>query len=448
MTPTRDRYDAIVIGAGPAGAVAARELARRGQSVLMVDKATFPRRKVCGCCLNGNALAALAAVGLGELPHALGAVPLHSLKLAAGGRMATVPLAGVALSREAFDVALIGEAVKAGVEFRPGCRATMGAVAGDGRTVGVEFLAGGGRKPLVELEETGGLRPPLAKTLRAGVVLVADGLNGRTAASADGFDVPAKSSSRIGAGTVVTVEGAPPPGDTCGVADLPHEGGGVERGVQSPMGNSLLNTSPLVGEVERRSRSGGGPFEFYRPGFIFMATGGGGYVGLVVLEDGRLDIAAAFDPPFVRAAGGLGEAATLILADAGFPAIPTLRTADWKGTPALTRTPDRIAGERWFAVGDASGYVEPFTGEGMAWAVGGAAAAARLVADGWNSTLPEKWRQVHNRLVGRRQRFCRLLAPALRSRAIRSMMVSALRVLPVLASPFVRGLNRPPRLAC
>ena len=222
------------------------------------------------------------------------------------------------------------------------------------------------------------------------MVLVADGLNGRTAASADGFDVPAKSSSRIGAGVVVS---APP---------------------------------------------------FFTPGSIFMATGGGGYVGLVVLEDGRLDIAAAFDPAFVRTAGGLGEAATLTLADAGFPAIPALNTADWKGTPALTRTPDRIAGERWFAVGDASGYVEPFTGEGMAWAVGGAAAVARLVADGWNPTLPAKWKQVHHRLVGRRQRFCRLLAPALRSRAIRSMMVAALRVLPVLASPFVRGLNRPP----
>ncbi len=394
MTPTRDRYDAIMIGAGPAGAVAARELARRGQSVLMIDKAAFPRRKVCGCCLNGNALAALAAVGLGELPRALGAVPLHSLKLAAGGRMATVPLVGMSLSREAFDVALIGEAVKAGVEFVSGCKATMGGVDGDARTAGVEFLASGGRKPPVDLEETGGLRPPLAKTLRAGVVLVADGLNGRTAATADGFDVPAKASSRIGAGVVVD---APP---------------------------------------------------FFTPGSIFMATGGGGYVGLVVLEDGRLDIAAAFDPAFVRTADGLGEAATLTLAEAGFPAIPHLQAADWKGTPALTRTPDRIAGERWFAVGDASGYVEPFTGEGMAWAVGGAAAVARLVADGWNPTLPAKWKQVHHRLVGRRQRFCRLLAPALRSGAIRSMMVSALRVLPVLASPFVRGLNRPPRLAC
>lgn len=369
MTPARDHYDAVVIGAGPAGSVAARELARQGKSVLLVDKATFPRRKVCGCCLNGNALAALAAVGLGELPARLGAVPLHSLKLAANGRAATVPVAGVSLSREAFDAALIREAVAAGAEFLPGCKALMGDVEGGRRRV----LVGEG-------------------IVRAGVVIAADGLNGRVAALADGFDVPTKASSRIGAGVVV--DGHPD----------------------------------------------------YQPGSIFMATGSGGYVGLVVLEDGRLDIAAAFDADFVRAAGGLGEAAAITLADAGFPAVTGLQSADWKGTPALTRTPDRIAGERWFAVGDASGYVEPFTGEGMAWAVGGAAAVAQLVADGWHPALIREWNRLHFELIGRRQRFCRILAPALRSRLVRRMMVSALSVLPVLARPFVNGLNRPPAL--
>jgi flavin-dependent dehydrogenase len=370
VTPSRDHYDAVVIGAGPAGSVAAREIARQGKSVLLVDKATFPRRKVCGCCLNGNALAALAAVGLGELPARLDAVSLRSLKLAADGRSATVPIAGVSLSREAFDMALIREAVTAGAELLPGCKATMGAVDGNTRRVFVGEAS-----------------------VLAGIVIAADGLNGRVAALANGFDVPAKASSRIGAGVVV--DGHPD----------------------------------------------------YQPGSIFMATGGDGYVGLVVLEDGRLDIAAAFDTGFVRAADGLGEAAMRTLAEAGFPAIAGLQSADWKGTPALTRTPDRIAGERWFAVGDASGYVEPFTGEGMAWAIGGAAAVARLAADGWQPSLIQKWSRLHFELIGRRQRFCRMLAPALRSRLIRRMMVSALSLLPVLARPFVNGLNRPPALS-
>src|SRR5438034_9641586 len=42
------QYDAIVVGAGPAGSTAARELAQRGASVLLLDKAKFPRDKPCG----------------------------------------------------------------------------------------------------------------------------------------------------------------------------------------------------------------------------------------------------------------------------------------------------------------------------------------------------------------------------------------------------------------
>jgi flavin-dependent dehydrogenase len=41
-------FDAIVVGAGPAGSTAAREIAQRGHSVLLLDRATFPRDKPCG----------------------------------------------------------------------------------------------------------------------------------------------------------------------------------------------------------------------------------------------------------------------------------------------------------------------------------------------------------------------------------------------------------------
>jgi flavin-dependent dehydrogenase len=48
---------------------------------------------------------------------------------------------------------------------------------------------------------------------------------------------------------------------------------------------------------------------------------------------------------------------------------------DWLGTLPLTRRTPRPAGHRVLVVGDAAGYVEPFTGEGMAWALATASAA-------------------------------------------------------------------------
>ena len=73
MTDAGETWDAVVVGAGPAGAVAARELARRGHRVLLAERAKFPRGKVCGCCLNEHTLSALAAAGLGDLPARLDA---------------------------------------------------------------------------------------------------------------------------------------------------------------------------------------------------------------------------------------------------------------------------------------------------------------------------------------------------------------------------------------
>ncbi|MBC7772886.1 MAG: FAD-dependent monooxygenase, partial [Pyrinomonadaceae bacterium] len=86
------RWDAIVIGAGCAGSVIARELSLAGRSVLLVDKAVFPRAKVCGCCLNAAALALLSRIGLGDLASSLGAAPLLSVSLAAGRAAATLAI--------------------------------------------------------------------------------------------------------------------------------------------------------------------------------------------------------------------------------------------------------------------------------------------------------------------------------------------------------------------
>ncbi len=57
-------HDVVVVGAGPAGALAARQAALSGLSVLLVDRAEFPRKKVCGCCLHPRGALALRRAGL------------------------------------------------------------------------------------------------------------------------------------------------------------------------------------------------------------------------------------------------------------------------------------------------------------------------------------------------------------------------------------------------
>ena len=117
-------WDAVVVGAGPAGSMATRELARRGAAVLLVDRAQFPRgHKVCGGCLNPRSLKLLQKASLGGLMDRLGALPLTNLRLAAGGSYADISLpTGAGVLRESLDAALVREAISAGAAL-PSCAA-------------------------------------------------------------------------------------------------------------------------------------------------------------------------------------------------------------------------------------------------------------------------------------------------------------------------------------
>ena len=116
----RQPWDVIVLGAGPAGSLAARQLARGKLRVLLVDKVGFPRSKVCGCCLNQAALTTLADVGLRELPVRAGAQPYNAFDLSVMGRRVRLQLpGGLALSRARLDAALATEAVALGAPSLP-----------------------------------------------------------------------------------------------------------------------------------------------------------------------------------------------------------------------------------------------------------------------------------------------------------------------------------------
>jgi flavin-dependent dehydrogenase len=190
----------------------------------------------------------------------------------------------------------------------------------------------------------------------------------------------------------------------------------------------------------------------FRAGTIYMAVAHGGYVGQVRLEDGRLDVAAAVDRRLLADAGGPAQAAKQIVEAAGFPWPGELSALKWHGTPPLTRRLARVAGPRLFVIGDAGAYVEPFTGEGMAWAMLSACAVAPIVCEAVEHDSPQRlmarWEAAHRQLLGRRMLVCRGISKLLRSPRLSHAAIAALDRFPWLASPLLRYLSAPlPRFA-
>lgn len=328
------RWDAVVVGAGPGGSFAAREIARRGRSVLLVEKTRFPRWKVCGACLGRAGVTTLERAGLGGMLAQAGARPVERTRLIWRGRSVTIPMRGmVALSRGALDTALVREAQHAGVVFLDGARASW---------------------------------------------------------SSDGDlwvnDTRVETRSVVLAGGLRTAE--------------PDGSGGawVEGGSWIGLGVSAASESRESGR---------------EAGELTMVVGAGGYVGMVRTEDGMVNWAAAVDPALIRERGSPAEAVRALCAEAGVDlGVPH---AGWVGTPALTRRTPAQSG-RIYRVGDAAGYVEPITGEGMSWALLGAARLAPILDRALEvNRHPQAWARAHARMFRVRRARCRAVARTLRS---------------------------------
>jgi flavin-dependent dehydrogenase len=181
-------------------------------------------------------------------------------------------------------------------------------------------------------------------------------------------------------------------------------------------------------------------------GTVALACGRGGYVGLVRLPDGRLDVAAALDASALRAAGGAGALTETIVRSARLHEAPELSALAWHGTPLLTRTRARVATHRAFVLGDAAGCVEPFTGEGIGWALASAEVLAPIAAAaalGWTPGHAATWDRARRRVVTRRQRACRGLARLLRHPRPVAGAIAALGRRPTLGARVLARLQGP-----
>ncbi len=109
--------DVAVIGAGPAGSSVALRLARAGVGVALLDRARFPRTKVCGEYLSPGAVGALAELGFSDAIAALGH-PIRRVALSAFGCdpvVLSLPAGGAtAMPRSVLDALLRDAAIAAG----------------------------------------------------------------------------------------------------------------------------------------------------------------------------------------------------------------------------------------------------------------------------------------------------------------------------------------------
>jgi len=115
------KYDALVIGGGPGGSTAALLLARAGWSVAVLERASFPRRKVCGEYVSATNLPLFRLLGVENAFRELSGPPVRKVGLYAGKTILVSKMPnprngdfGRALGRENLDMMLLSEAARAG----------------------------------------------------------------------------------------------------------------------------------------------------------------------------------------------------------------------------------------------------------------------------------------------------------------------------------------------
>jgi flavin-dependent dehydrogenase len=331
-------WDCVVVGAGVAGLSFAIRAARAGRRILILESKAFPREKVCGGCLNRRAQQHLAELGILERVLSLG-TPIEELVVYCHGYVSSwrVPTM-ISIRRSTLDQALAEAAIAAGCEIRWNTRGTVVDVGELGPAV-------------VNVQREGDTRE--RGLVSSKMVAVAAGLTRSPIQKDSRWNQQVSERSRIGVHAL------------CHLSELQSQ---------------LKCNEWLRSLVTKRQ--------------LHMLVGKAGYLGICLSDDGYVDFAAAIDPDRIGNRRGIGEVVDSILQDCQREVLFGKLDTEWTATPPLTRTSTVVGVGRTFLVGDALGYIEPFTGEGMSWAFESAKRLAEWSdasqEDGWGR-LTSRW---------------------------------------------------------
>jgi menaquinone-9 beta-reductase len=179
--------DVIVVGAGPSGSTAAYYLAQAGLNVLLIEKSRFPREKVCGDGLTPRAVKSLVAMGV-DVSEEAGWLRNKGLRVIGGGmrleldwpELSSWPGYGLVRTRASLDEQLARRAQAAGAKLLEGTTVTGPVLDDSGRIVGVEATSETEEKSKARSRSDNTERSQGSSvTYRARVVVAADGNSSR-----------------------------------------------------------------------------------------------------------------------------------------------------------------------------------------------------------------------------------------------------------------------------
>jgi flavin-dependent dehydrogenase len=328
--------EVAVVGGGPAGAVLAMLLAQRGLDVVLLERAPAWRWRACGVFTSPATMRALRRIGVTSADLARVARPIpamrvetqrgttFSLSYGGTGALADSP---VGLDRSALDPLLLSMAGSAGADVRGGTAVEAVRLPEKGREprgpgAGVQLTLGGGRP------------------LEARIAVGADGRRSLVAAAAG-------------------VAGPSPLGPRTGLTFHVPDGA---------VTNDIAVGGAAIGDLPMDAR---------------MVVIHDGYVGLAPVPGNRLNVGIVLGNswlPLLRRAGGTRVARAVL--EQVHPAgsgveIPILDHV--AGAAPLGISARRRAGSGWLLVGDAAGFLDPFTGEGLHRAIVSAELACEVI---------------------------------------------------------------------
>jgi flavin-dependent dehydrogenase len=350
-------FDLVIVGAGVAGAAAAILASLRGLSVLLVESQLFPRDKVCGGCLNQRAQSFLRSIGLHDKIKSVGAVEIDRLHVQINKYSSQWDVPSMlSVRRSTLDQILVDHAELCGATFVDGIRAKIQPR---------DYVSESNHR-VVLLK--GASYPTESVAVLGKLVVVASGLSRSSLPISEEWPASVMNNSRIGLHALIPREKVP-----------------------ESFASRKLGAKPQ----------------------LHMLVGSVGYLGICDTDGDYVDLAAAMDPSAVRAAKNVCTTVQQVLQECGADS-SFVRELNWQSTPHLTRQSDCVAKQNVFLLGDATGYVEPFTGEGMSWAFKGAEALVPLLYQASRSsdtkTAEKEWNLWITKHRNHRQRISRWVA--------------------------------------